>query len=66
MNEEIYEQYTKDEEFKAYVKAYCKARNLGLFEALTHKTIKEVAKYYRDKSKDIIEPARQQASCDAR
>ena len=22
MNEEIYEQYTKDEEFKAYVKAY--------------------------------------------
>lgn len=48
------------------MKAYCKARNLGLFEALTHKTIKEVAKYYRDKSKDVIEPARQQASCDAR
>ena len=66
MNEAIYEQYTKDEKFKAYVKAYCKARNLGLFEALAHITIKEVAKYYKDKSKDIIEPARQQASCDAR
>lgn len=66
MNEEIYEQYTKDKEFKAYVKAYCKARNLGLFEALTHKTIKEVAKYYKTKNADVIPAPGQQASCDTR
>lgn len=66
MNEEMYEYYHTNKEFKEYVDSYCKHRGLGIFEALGHITIKEVAKYYRDKSKDVIEPARQQASCDTR
>lgn len=65
-NDEIYELYRKDADFKHYVESYCAERSVGIFEALAHITVKEVAAYYEDKAKDDIEPARQQASCDAR
>ena len=66
LNDEYWELYHNNSEFRAYVDAYCKSRNKDIFEALNHITVKEVAKYYKDKFKDVIEPARQQASCDAR
>ena len=66
MNDEYCELYHNNPEFHAYVDSYCKSRGKGIFEALNHITVKEVAKYYRDKSKDVIEPARQQTSCDTR
>ena len=54
MNEEMYEYYHTNKEFKEYVDSYCKHRGLGIFEALGHITIKEVAKYYKTKNADII------------
>ena len=61
MNDEYWEQYHNDPRFHAYVDTYCKSRGKGIFEALDHITVKEVAKYYKDKDKDVIEPIRQQA-----
>ena len=66
MNEEMYEYYHTNKEFKEYVDSYCKHRGLGIFEALGHITIKEVAKYYRTKNADVIPAPEQQASCDTR
>lgn len=66
MNEEMYEYYHTNKEFKEYVDSYCKHRGLGIFEALGHITIKEVAKYYRTKNADVIPAPGQQASCDTR
>ena len=66
MNEEMYEYYHTNKEFKEYVDSYCKHRGLGIFEALGHITVKEVAKYYRTKNADIIPAPGQQASCDTR
>lgn len=56
MTNDLYDQYIDDKNFKAYVETYCKSRGLGPFEALRHIIVKEVARYYRDKDKDVIEP----------
>lgn len=61
MKEELYTQYKNDKDYAAYVDRYCKSRNLGLFEALAHRTVSEVAEYYKTAKKDKIEPAGQQA-----
>lgn len=53
--------YETNASFRAYVDAYCKSRGLTKKEALEHTTVKETAKYYQDKTKDIIEPSGQQA-----
>ena len=66
LNDEYWELYHNNSEFHTYVDTYCRSRGKGLFEALDHITVTEVAKYYKDKFKAVIEPARQQASCDAR
>ena len=66
MNEEMYEYYHQNKEFREYVDSYCKHRNKGLFEALGHITVKEVAKYYKTKNADVILAQEQQASCDMR
>lgn len=66
MNEEIYDQYITDPNFKNYVDAYCKSRGLGTFEAFGHITVKEVARYYKTKDADKIPEPGQQASCDTR
>lgn len=61
MKDEIYDLYKKDSDFKHYVDTYCADRSIGIFEALAHITVREVAKYYEEKTNDVIEPARQQA-----
>ena len=66
MHDEIYDLYRNNKDFKHYVDTYCADRSVGIFEALAHITVKEVGRYYEDKDNNIIEPARQQASCDAR
>lgn len=60
MTDELYDQYKNDKSFKTYVETYCRSRGLGPFEALSHITVKEVAKYYRNKDRDVIESAGQQ------
>lgn len=54
MNEEIYEFYKSNPEFKKYVDSYCRSRQVGIFEALRHKTIREVAKYYDARVKEKL------------
>lgn len=66
MNDEYWKLYHNNSEFHAYVDSYCKSRNKGIFEALNHITVKEVAKYYKTKNADIIPAPGQQASCDTR
>lgn len=66
MNDEYRELYHNNSEFHAYVDTYCRSCGKSMSEALNHITVKEVAKYYRDKFKDVIELARQQTSCDTR
>lgn len=61
MHDEIYDLYRNNKDFKHYVDTYCADRSVGIFEALAHITVKEVAAYYEDKAKGIIEPAGQQA-----
>lgn len=58
MNDEYRELYHNNSEFHAYVDTYCRSRGKSILEALNHITVKEVAKYYRDKFKDVIELAR--------
>ena len=41
--------YNSNDEFKEYVERYARQRHLLVTEALTHKTVEEVAKYYLDK-----------------
>ena len=64
MSEEYWEMYHNNPRFHAYVDAYCKSRGLGIFEALGHKTVKEVAKYYKDEDADIIPEPAAMGSCD--
>ena len=61
MTDELYDQYKNDKDFKYYVETYCRCRSLGIFEGMGHLMVKEVAKYYKDKVKNIIEPSGQQA-----
>jgi len=52
MKDEIYDLYKNNPEFKEYVNRYAKSHDLGIFEALAHITIEEVADYYKEKSPD--------------
>ena len=42
--------YDSNDEFKAYVDNYARSRQILVLEALTHKTVEEVAKYYLEKT----------------
>lgn len=55
--DEIYEMYKTDADLKHYIDAYCNKHGINTFEALAHITPQEVAKYYKDKVRDIIKPA---------
>ena len=48
MNEELYELYKEDEDFKQYVDAWCKDHNLSIFEAFCMNILREYAKYVRE------------------
>lgn len=51
--DEIYERYKTDGDFKEYVDKYCRSRCVGIFEALAHITIHQVAMYYTEAKKDL-------------
>ena len=42
--------YESDQEFKDYVNNYARERHILVTDALTHKTVEEVAKYYLEKN----------------
>ena len=66
MNDDTYEAYLNDSDFKRYVDEYCSHRNLGIFEAIGHKVVKGTAEYYRTAKKDIIETQNGIPGCDDR
>ena len=66
MNDEIYDFYQHNADFKEYVEAYCKSRDLGLFEALAHIQVKNVAQYYKTKNADKVDEPIQLPTCDMR
>lgn len=47
MNEVYYDLYKSNNNFRMYVDAFCKARCLGLFEALAYSMVHSVGDYYR-------------------
>ena len=47
MNEELYDLYKRDPDFREYVDTWCKVHNLGIFEALSIKILQEYAAYLR-------------------
>ena len=49
MTDELYELYKKDADFKEYVDKWCKAHDLGIFEAFRFDILKEYAKYVKEK-----------------
>lgn len=51
MNIDMKQTYNDNLEFQDYVKGYCKTYGYEVDEALTHITVKEVAKYYISKGK---------------
>lgn len=63
--DKIYEMYKEDSDFREYVGKYCHDRSVGIFEALAHITVHEVAKYYKTAKKDLIKPEEHKI-CDAR
>lgn len=48
MNEELYELYKNNPEFKGYVDQWCKQKGCGIFEALRYKLIQEYAKIVKE------------------
>jgi len=54
MNEDMYELYKSNKDFKEYVDRFRTFRNLGIFEALQFKIIQEYAKYLHEQGKDVI------------
>ena len=51
MNEELYELYKEDEDFKQYVDAWCKDHDLSIFEAFRMNILREYAKYIKEAKK---------------
>lgn len=41
--------YQTNSDFRGYVNRFCKTYNLTLEEALQHASVREAAKYYREK-----------------
>lgn len=47
MNEELYDLYKRDIDFKHYVDAFCQSHGLGLFEALDIKLLQLYGEYIK-------------------
>lgn len=54
MNEEIWEQYTNDPDFKLYVDRYCKSRGKYIHEALCDIIVRETAKQYKARAAEVV------------
>ena len=51
MNEELYELYKSNNDFKEYVDRWCKEHNIGIFEAFRLKLIQNYANYIKEVKK---------------
>ena len=51
MNDEMYDLYKRDEDFKEYVDKWCHNHDLGLFEALSLNLLQEYGKYVKEAKK---------------
>ena len=51
MNDELYTLYKTDDDFKKYVDHWCKAKNIGIFEAFRLNILQEYGKYLRENKK---------------
>ena len=49
MTDEIYDLYKNDPDFSRYVNAFCRAKGLGIFEALEFMVVKEYAAWLKKK-----------------
>lgn len=52
MNEELYDLYKRDPDFREYVDTWCKVHNLGIFEALSIKILQEYGKEKKKEEKN--------------
>lgn len=57
--------YKTDHHFRYYVDSYCEHRGIEVEEALNHAMVKDVAKYYREKS-TVASESTDRRSCDSR
>lgn len=53
MNEELYDLYKRDQDFHDYVDKWCKAHNLGIFEAFQMNILKEYGEYIKNERGSI-------------
>ena len=44
MNEELYDLYKRDQDFRVFVDKFCQAHNLSIFEAFEMNILREYAK----------------------
>lgn len=51
MNDEYYDLYKRDADFKEYVDKWCKKHDLGIFEAFRLNVLQEYAKYLKEGKK---------------
>lgn len=51
MNDELYELYQKDKDFKEYVDKWCHNHDLSIFEAFNFNILREYAKYVKEKNR---------------
>jgi len=54
MNEDEYELYKTDPDFKRFVDRFRRFKGLGVFEALATKIVKEVGEEYKRQKRDIV------------
>lgn len=54
MNDELYDLYKRDEDFKRYVDKWCKSHDLSIFEAFRINILQRYAEYIKDAKKDAI------------
>jgi len=52
MNEELYELYKRDPDFREYVDTWCKVHNLGIFEAFRIKILQSYGEYLKKTKED--------------
>jgi len=54
MNEEYYDLYKRDEDFKRYVDLWCKAHDLSIFEAFRLRILQEYGEWRKQQAKGLL------------
>ena len=52
MNDDLYDLYKRDQDFKDYVDGFCKKHDLGTFEAFNIYILREYAKEVKKRTKE--------------